>query len=139
MVDRLNTKNMLRRRHYTMVDNNYACMLCQNPPEETVEHLFFTCPFSQQCWARLGVSWPASGNRITLLHEGRDRWRRPLFMDVFMLAAWSIWKERNNKHFRGIPHSFNYWLTRFKELLGLLAHNCKQGLRPFISSYIQTL
>ncbi|XP_073355017.1 uncharacterized protein [Aegilops tauschii subsp. strangulata] len=51
-VDRLNTRNMLRRRHFVVVGNTYTCMLCQNPLEETVEHLFFTCPFSQQYWAK---------------------------------------------------------------------------------------
>ena len=49
LADRLNTRNMLRRRGMTLQDNNYGFLLCDNPPEETVEHLFFTCPFSHQC------------------------------------------------------------------------------------------
>ena len=139
LVDGLNTRNMFKRRHFTFVDNNYACMLCQNPPEETVEHLFFSCPFSQRCWARVGLFWPNVGNRVSLLHAGRNQWSQPLFVDIFLLAAWSIWKERNNEYFRGVPHSFAAWLDRFKNLLSLLVHNCKEELRPFLDSYIQNL
>ena len=138
-VDRLNTRNMLRRRHFVVAGNTYTCMLCQNPPEEMVEHLFFTCPFSQQCWAKVGMLWPSNGNRLALLHAGREHWRRPLFMDIFLMATWSLWKERNNQHFRGVPHSFGSWLARFKELLTLLVHSCMEELRPFLDSYIQQL
>ena len=30
MVDRLNTRNMLKRRHFAVAGGNYTCMLCQN-------------------------------------------------------------------------------------------------------------
>ena len=139
LVDRLNTRNMLKRRNYVVANNNYACLLCQNPPEETVEHPFFNCPFSRRCWDKVGLTWPHDGNRISILHEGKNRWRQPLFMDIFLMASWSIWKERNNEFFRGVPHSFAAWLDRFKHLLGLLAHNCKEEFRPFLSTFTHNL
>jgi len=139
LVDRLNTRNMLKRRHFVVVGGNYACMFCQNPPEETVEHLFFNCPFSQRCWDVVGMTWPIDDNRLALLHGGRDNWRQPLFMDIFLLAAWSLWMERNNQHFRGIQHSHGAWLARFKHLLELLTHNCREDLHPFLSNYIVNL
>jgi hypothetical protein len=46
--DRLNTRNMLRRRNICL-NTGYSCMLCHNPPEETVEHLIFHCSFAKQC------------------------------------------------------------------------------------------
>ena len=58
LVDRLDTRNMLRRRHFAVAGDNYACMFCQNPPEETIKHLFFKGPFSQRCWSKVGMSWP---------------------------------------------------------------------------------
>ena len=139
LVDRLNTRNMLKRRHFVVVGGNYACMFCQNPPEETVEHLFFNCPFSQRCWDVVGMTWPIDDNRLALLGGGRDNWRQPLFMDIFLLAAWSLWMERNNQHFRGIQHSHGAWLARFKHLLELLTHNCREDLHPFLSNYIVNL
>ena len=78
LVDRVNTRNMLRRRHYVIAGKSYACMLSQNPPEE--EHLFFTCPFSQLCWNKVGMHWPTLGNRISLLHGGRENWQQPLIV-----------------------------------------------------------
>jgi hypothetical protein len=52
LVDRLNTKTMLRRRNIgDRPDDN--CVLCSTGEEETIEHLFFSCPFASLCW---GVS-----------------------------------------------------------------------------------
>ena len=32
LLDRLNTRNMLKRRHFVVTGDTYTCMLCQNPP-----------------------------------------------------------------------------------------------------------
>jgi hypothetical protein len=40
--DRLNTRNILRRRRKHL-DEGYSCVLCHENIEETVEHLFFDC------------------------------------------------------------------------------------------------
>jgi hypothetical protein len=42
--DRLNTRNLLRRKRRILDD--YSCVLCQTATEETLQHLFFLCPFS---------------------------------------------------------------------------------------------
>uniref|UniRef100_A0A453P0T0 Reverse transcriptase zinc-binding domain-containing protein n=1 Tax=Aegilops tauschii subsp. strangulata TaxID=200361 RepID=A0A453P0T0_AEGTS len=69
--DRLNTRNMLKRRHYNIGDN-LDCLLCGQHVEETVEHLFFHCDFSKACWDTLHISWPPHGNRLELLKQMRD-------------------------------------------------------------------
>jgi hypothetical protein len=46
--DRLNTRNMPRRRHYVL-NSRFNCLMCDNPPEETIEHMLFHCPFSVSC------------------------------------------------------------------------------------------
>ena len=40
--DKLNTRNMLRRRNKFLED--YSCVMCSSNTEETLEHLFFDCP-----------------------------------------------------------------------------------------------
>ena len=40
LSDRLNTRNMLKRRHYN-IGTNFDCLMCAQHVEETVEHLFF--------------------------------------------------------------------------------------------------
>ncbi|XP_044450625.1 arginyl-tRNA--protein transferase 2 isoform X1 [Triticum aestivum] len=101
LSDRLNTRNMLKRRHYNIGDD-HDCILCGLHIEETVEHLFFECQFTQPCWASFGLSWQQGGTRLQNVEVAKETWARPLFMGTFLLAAWSIWKERNNKHFRGL-------------------------------------
>uniref|UniRef100_A0A453L3Z7 Reverse transcriptase zinc-binding domain-containing protein n=1 Tax=Aegilops tauschii subsp. strangulata TaxID=200361 RepID=A0A453L3Z7_AEGTS len=63
--DRLNTRNMLKRRHYNIGDN-LDCLLCGQHVEETAEHLFFRCTFSGTCWNELNISWPVNGNRLDM-------------------------------------------------------------------------
>lgn len=132
LADRLNTRNMLRRRKQVLWDNNYACLFCANPPEETLEHLFFRCSFSALCRGELGLSWNDRGDRLHLLHEAKQTWTRPMFMEVFIVAAWGLWKERNNKHFRGVVPSVDSWTQRFKRDFELLKHRSKESLEPFI-------
>jgi hypothetical protein len=47
LVDRLNTKTMLQRRHLDIQDDA-ACVVCNEGEQETIEHLFFDCPFARE-------------------------------------------------------------------------------------------
>lgn len=53
LSDRLNTRNMLKRRHYN-IGSNLDCLLCETHVEETVEHLFSTAPLAKNVGTRLG-------------------------------------------------------------------------------------
>lgn len=53
LADRLNTRDMLHRRHYN-IGSDLNCLLCGGA-RETVEHLFFDCPFSVSCWNKLQI------------------------------------------------------------------------------------
>jgi hypothetical protein len=110
-----------------------------NPPEETIEHMIFSCPFSIQCWNRLGIIWNATGNMLDLVQQGKDFWDRPMFMEVFIVAAWSIWKERNNLLFNNVIPNIDSWMVRFKTDFELLRHRAKEKLHPFISSFLASL
>lgn len=50
--DRLNTRDMLDRRHCGPEDAILNCGIC-GCPIETPIHLFISCPFSKLCWERL--------------------------------------------------------------------------------------
>jgi hypothetical protein len=58
--DRLNTRDMLDRRHCAKDDDDLSCVLCNTNQRETRDHLFFNCPFSTTCWQFLGISWNAN-------------------------------------------------------------------------------
>lgn len=54
LVDRLNTKTMLRRRNLYVEDHAY-CILCTEGIDEDLDHLFFIYPFSERCWEVTGI------------------------------------------------------------------------------------
>ncbi len=55
--DRLNTREMLDRRHCAKEDDDLTCVLCNANHRETRLHLFFSYPFSIKCWQHLGIEW----------------------------------------------------------------------------------
>ena len=138
LVDRLNTRNMLKRRHYDIGDV-LDCLLCGQNTEETVNHMIFTCPFSRACWEKVDIHWPTSQSRLDLLDQTNRDDSRPFFMEIFLIAAWSLWKERNNKHFRRINPSTTSWLTRFKEDFSLLQHRVKESQKASVIAYCNSI
>jgi hypothetical protein len=56
LMDRLNVRNILRRKKHKLQRNDYSCVMCTNQCEETTFHLFFSCPFSRACWRHLGIN-----------------------------------------------------------------------------------
>ena len=52
IMDRLNTKDMIIRRHWNIEDGP-ECVLCPTQHLETRDHLFFQCNFSARVWAYL--------------------------------------------------------------------------------------
>ena len=96
LMDRLNTRNILKRKKHKLEGNNYNCALCNHNVEETALHLFFTCPFSQACWQHLGVQWNLAMDFFHMLLHAKEGFSNPFFMEVFIISAWQIWKQRNN-------------------------------------------
>lgn len=59
--DRLNTRNILRRRK-KFLEEGYSYVLCQDSVQETIEHLFFDCPSAVSRWYALGIIWDENAN-----------------------------------------------------------------------------
>jgi hypothetical protein len=111
LVDRLNTRNMLKRRHFN-IGNIYSCVLCNSGDEETLEHLFFNCSFSISCWSRFNIYWNNDVSRFDILTQAKSAFQGSLFFEIFTIAAWGIWKERNDFIFKGITPSIASWKAR---------------------------
>jgi hypothetical protein len=113
MMDRLNVRNILRRKKCKLEGNDYSCPLCPQSREETTFHLFFSCPFSVDCWNHLGIIWNSNLGFHQMLEEAKKQCNHMFFMEIFMLGAWLIWKQRNDAIFnRGRP-SFQKWKLSF--------------------------
>lgn len=129
---------MLNRHHFNVGDN-LDCLLCGLHVEETVEHLFFHYTFSSTCWQYLGIGWNDHNHRLQLLEQARTTWERPMFMDIFLVASWSLWKERNNNYFRSIAPTFDSWRQRFAKDFADTAHRTSDSKKQFITDFLATL
>jgi len=93
LVDRLNTKSMLKRRNM-LAEEEVNCVMCNLGEEEDIGHLFFSCPFAQQCWQKLNVTWDNTQNLATRVSAARSQYPGPFFMEISLIASWEIWKLR---------------------------------------------
>jgi hypothetical protein len=115
LMDRLNVRNILRRKKYKLEGNNYSCVLCQSNREETTFHLFFLCPFSRECWRSLHIVWDFNLDFFSMMDEARRKFQNEFFMETFLIGAWLIWKQRNAFIFnRGSPSNLS-WKAGFLE------------------------
>lgn len=93
LQDRLHTGIMLVRRHFN-VHPDSLCVLCPHREEETIAHLFFQCDFAQACWDKLSIVWDLNDELYKVIERARQQSGLPLFMEIFLIAAWDLWKIR---------------------------------------------
>jgi hypothetical protein len=86
-MDRLNVRNILKRKRYKLERNDYTCVLCSRGIEKTTFHLFFSCPFSQECWRSLNILWDFSLGFFSMMDEARKNYQHGFFMEIFLLGC----------------------------------------------------
>jgi hypothetical protein len=128
LVDRLNTKSMLHRRHLNIQDDS-LCVMCDRDEEETIDHLFFECPFARECWVTIHFDWDVSVQLNDRLTEARLASHLPFFTEAALIAAWELWKLRNDRVFHRRDPSPSLWLSNFKSQCLLQSVRCKEDLR----------
>jgi hypothetical protein len=139
LMDRLNTRNILRRKKHKLEGNNYNCVLCSSNVEETAHHLFFSCPFSQECWQHLGIHWNLQSEFFQMMIQSKQQHQNPFFMETFIIAAWHIWKQRNNFIFDRSRPSFSSWKNLFCEEAKLQAFRMRDDKRAAFLLYLDLL
>lgn len=118
LADRLNTKAMLQRRHLN-IQGTPVCVMCNLGELETIEHLFFECPFAQDCWMRIGISWDSSLELYDRFTQARQSHNIPWFTEAVLIAAWELWKLCNDKVFQRCAPTPMRWLCNFKNQCNL--------------------
>jgi hypothetical protein len=93
------------RRRKKVLDEGYNCVMCHNSEEETAAHLFFNCPVAASKWFSLGIVWEENLSVHQKLLQARLDFGQPFFMEIFMIGAWCLWKQRNDVIFEGKPHT----------------------------------
>ena len=138
MNDSLNTIDELQRRHWKVNDDTH-CVLCPGRLHEDRDHLFFNCNFSIRIWNYLQVTWTPGDNMMQILTEARREFNQPFFVEVILLASWSIWKVRNAQIFEGVRPRFYSWRSRFVHDISLQAHRLKNVHKNKLLDWIAAL
>jgi hypothetical protein len=136
-MDRLNVRNILRRKNAKLEGNNYNCVLCSQNREEITFHLFFSCPFSKECWNHLHINWNFGINFQNMIKLAKQQFPSSFFMEIFMVGAWHIWMQRNNLIFnRGVP-TFQSWKAGFLHEASLQAHRMSPDKQLLFKYFLQ--
>jgi hypothetical protein len=138
LADRLNTRDILRRRHKHL-EEGYHCVLCHVQVDETSLHLFFDCSSSITRWYSIGIQWGQEDIIFDLLQHQHDNFTGSYFMDLFMIGAWCIWKERNDLIFNHKVPSLVNWKQLFKNEVKLHLFRLPIAKRGLVMNWLNSL
>ncbi|OIS98987.1 hypothetical protein A4A49_60908, partial [Nicotiana attenuata] len=89
-----------------------TCELC-NKEEESIDHLFFSCPYTSKVWTvllkwqgirRKAMQWNEELNWAVKYYKGRSI-KAELYRLILAGAGYHVWQERNNRIFRGVKQT----------------------------------
>jgi hypothetical protein len=135
--DRLNTKELMQRKSW-QIDGGPSCVLCNNQVIETRDHLFFDCPYARSCWHKLHITWDTSSSIEDRIIKACNDFTGTCFMEIFVCAAWNIWKDRNDIIFRNQSASLARWRIRFLSDLELHKYRVKAHLVQPLLNWIHS-
>ena len=126
------------RRHWN-VTSVFHCVLCPTHATEDWIHLFFDCNFSHRIWTYLQIDWEPADTLEEIFITARRKFNKPFFMEIVLLAAWHIWKQRNEAIFQRILPSFRGWRRRFIHEAYMHVHRVKDKYVTSFTSWIDSL
>jgi hypothetical protein len=138
LVDRLNTRDILQRRHWNTTDDTH-CELCPLRAYEDRMHLFFQCNFSSRIWNYLQIDWIQNDDLQMVISTARKYFRKPFFMEVIIIACRNIWLVQNDKVFNQARPTFAKWKFKFIHDMLLIQYRIKQKYKSQLLSWIESL
>lgn len=115
---------------------DYNCVLCDEQVEETVEHLFTSCTFAQDCWRAINLNVDPSADSFPNLERLRSQLNCPFFMEIIILLSWAIWMARNNMIFRQINATTQRCKSLFLVEMDALLLRAKKIYSPRLQEWI---
>jgi hypothetical protein len=134
LKDLLSTRNILRRKNRVLDD--YSCPMCSMMVEETMEHPFFSFPFSNWCWRFIHVSWDMNMHIFDRIVQARRDFGRKFFREILIVACWVLWKHKNEVIFDDVNLSLVRWKFIFKEELRLVLIRARPSLKQELELWL---
>jgi hypothetical protein len=134
LKNRLNTKDMLRRRNMEL--DSYSCENCLWQREETLYHLFLRCNFAKACWSSIGITPPRISNPEVAAANLNHQLNVPFSMEIIILMTWSIWKSRNEWLFSNKDPSVHRCTQEFSKELRLIMHRARGKFDTSIPNWL---
>ena len=128
LMDRLNTRNILKRKNFTIQDSNYNCVLCST----ILKKLHITSSLDVHLVKNVGRGLVCKWNSLLpfydMLSASKISFHKQFFMEVFIISTWCIWKQRNGFVFDNRPPTIDNWKSDFIDECFLQAHRFCQNL-----------
>jgi hypothetical protein len=103
-MDRLNTRNILKRKKQKPITVSSVVTILK----KLLSIFSSAVPLAKLVgtWQHLGINWDFTREFFEMMQQAKTQSQNPFFMEFFIIAAWQIWKQRNNFIFdRGRPSS----------------------------------
>ena len=105
VMGKINTKSKLAAMNIIPQEDN-VCVFCHAHPESSV-HLLLHCSFSHAIWSwwlnLWGLCWVFPSELSDALDQwvmyGSNSFFKKIWIAIFSIVIWSIWKERNGRIF----------------------------------------
>lgn len=125
LMNRHNTKELLQKKNF-VIQGGIHCVMCNSMVTENMLHLFFSCPFAQQCWQKTGIHWNLGMNHMSMIISAYKQFPHRFFFEVLAIGCWNIWRRRNDLIFNKIALNFDKWKTYFQQDFALHMHRAKE-------------
>jgi hypothetical protein len=112
-----------------MILETYSCEICITGQEETTQHLFYGCPFAQNCWGLLNLEIISTGTTFQNITAIKDQLQNRFFLNAAILMCWTIWKVRNELIFNNNQLGLQEAKTLFLKEVGLVSYMIKSQLK----------
>ena len=129
---------MLTRRHITFQGDN-TCVLCTTGADETIDHLFFSCPFAGLCWTKISFNWDLTLNLEDRILQGTNDIGLDFSMEAAMIAAWELWNLCNSKIFDNGTPTLHIWLKKFRYQVYLQLVRVREDKRLSIILWLEAI
>ena len=106
-------------------------------PNEQGIHLFLACPFSEACWATLGLIIHQPSDPFGTLESFRHQLHQPFFMEIIVAMSWSIWTVRNDAIFRHVQPTVQNYKVIFRREFAQVILREKSRLAPLLTQWLE--